>query len=186
MRRKRWDVGFWHFAPFAVASFGGIIAFGLWQTFLAGGNPTPAVPLPAVPAASEAVTLWLLLRAFASGCTAMTGVEAVSNGVSAFRDPSVKYAHRTLAAIVLILSMLLTGIALLAHAYHVGAMDQTQAGYQSVLSQLAGAVIGHGTVYFVAIGSVLAVLCLSANTRLCRLVARDGYLPRDFAAPADA
>jgi amino acid transporter len=80
-----------------VASLGGVIAFGLWQTFLAGGNPTPAVPPPAVPAASEAVTLWLLLRAFASGCTAMTGIEAVSNGVSAFRDPSVKYAHRTLA-----------------------------------------------------------------------------------------
>jgi Amino acid permease len=147
------------------------------------------VPPPAVPAASEAVTLWLLLRAFASGCTAMTGIEAVSNGVSAFRDPSVKYAHRTLAAIVLILSMLLAGITILAHAYHVGAMDQTQAGYQSVLSQLAGAVIGHGTVYFVTIGSVLAVLCLSANTsfvdfpRLCCLLARDGYLPRDLAAP---
>ena len=60
--------------------------------------------------------------------------------------------------------MLLAGIAILAHTYHVGAMDQTQAGYQSVLSQLTGAVIGRGTVYFVTIGSVLAVLCLSANT----------------------
>jgi amino acid transporter len=119
------------------------------------------VPPPVVPAASEAVTLWLLLRAFASGCTAMTGVEAVSNGVSAFRSPSVTYAHRTLAAIVIILSILLGGIAILAHAYHVGAMDETQPGYQSVLSQLAGAVVGRGAVYFVAIGSVITVLCLS-------------------------
>jgi amino acid transporter len=172
-----------------IVSLGGIIAYGLWQTLLAGGNPTPIVPPPAVPAASEAVTLWLLLRAFASGCTAMTGVEAVSNGVSAFRSPSVTYAHRTLAAIVIILSILLGGIAILAHAYHVGAMDETQPGYQSVLSQLAGAVVGRGAVYFVAIGSVITVLCLSANTsfvdfpRLCRLVARDGYLPRDLAAP---
>ena len=172
-----------------VASLGGVIWFGLWQTLLAGGNPTPTVPPPALPAASEAVTLWLLLRAFASGCTAMTGVEAVSNGVSAFRVPTVQYAHRTLAAIVLILTMLLAGIAILTHAYHVGAMDQTKAGYQSVLSQLTGAVVGHGTVYFVAIASVLAVLCLSANTsfvdfpRLCRLIARDGYLPRGLADP---
>jgi amino acid transporter len=172
-----------------VASLGGVIAFGLWQTFLTDGSPTPVVTPPAVPAASEAVTLWLLLRAFASGCTAMTGVEAVSNGVRAFRDPTVRYAHRTLVAIVIILSMLLAGIAILAHTYHVGAMDQTQAGYQSVLSQLTGAVIGRGTVYFVTIGSVLAVLCLSANTsfvdfpRVCRLLAGDGYLPRDLAAP---
>jgi MFS family permease len=68
-------------------------------------------------------------------------------------------------------------------------MDETQPGYQSVLSQLAGAIVGRGVIYFIAIGSLLAVLCLSANTsfvgfpRLCRLVARDGYLPRAFATP---
>ena len=68
-------------------------------------------------------------------------------------------------------------------------MDQTQAGYQSVLSQFVGAVVGRGWFYYVTIGSVLAVLCLSANTsfvgfpRLCRLVAQDGFLPRGFAVP---
>jgi hypothetical protein len=119
----------------------------------------------------------------------MTGVEAVSNGVSAFREPTVKHAHRTLTAIVLILGLLLAVIAQLAQAYGVGAMDQTQPNYQSMLSQLAGAIVGRGPIYFVAIGSLLAVLCLSANTsfvdfpRLCRLVAQDAYLPRAFAIP---
>ena len=117
----------------------------------------------------------------------MTGVEAVSNGVSALREPVVKTAHRTLTAIVAILGVLLAGIAYLAYAYQIGAMDQTQEGYQSVLSQLAGAVVGRGVFYYVAIGSVLCVLCLSANTsfvdfpRVCRLVAEDDFLPRPFA-----
>ncbi|MBV9826929.1 MAG: APC family permease [Alphaproteobacteria bacterium] len=170
-----------------IVSFLGIIAYGIWNAIIAEGAPIPVVPPPALPAAAEGVTLWLLLRAFAAGCTAMTGVEAVSNGVSAFREPRVKYAHRTLTTIVLVLGALLAGIAYLAQIYNIGAMDQTRPGYQSVLSQLAGAVIGRGWIYFIAIGSLLAVLSLSANTsfvdfpRMCRLVAADGYLPRAFA-----
>jgi hypothetical protein len=119
----------------------------------------------------------------------MTGVEAVSNGVSAFRAPSTKHAHGTLAVIVIFLALLLLAIAVLARVYAIGAMDQTKPGYQSVLSQLAGALVGHGVIYGVAIGSVLAVLCLSANTsfvdfpRLCHLLARDRYLPHGFAMP---
>src|SRR5258707_9143881 len=138
---------------------------------------------------AAAVSVWLLLRAFASGCTAMTGVEAVSNGVGAFRAPTVTHAHRTLTGIVVVLGVLLAGIAFLAGAYHTLAMDQSQPGYQSILSQLTAAVVGRGRFYFVAMGSVLAVLCLSANTsfagfpRLCRQVARDEYLPRAFAIP---
>ena len=85
------------------------------------------------------------------------------------------------------LALLLAGIAYLVSVYQIGAMDQTQEGYQSVLSQLAGTVIGRGGFYYVAIGSVLCVLCLSANTsfvalpRMCRLVAQDEFLPRPFA-----
>jgi amino acid transporter len=172
-----------------VASFGGLLIFGVAKAMASGGAPAPIVPPPPLSTATEGVTWWLLLRAFASGCTAMTGVEAVSNGVNAFREPTVSHAHRTLLAIVVILGFLLAVIAYLAQAYHVGAMDQTQPSYQSVLSQLAGAIVGRGAIYFVAIGSVLAVLCLSANTsfvdfpRLCRLVAQDAYLPRAFAVP---
>jgi hypothetical protein len=92
-----------------------------------------------------------------------------------------------LTAIVLILAILLAGVAYLATAYRIGAMDQTQSGYRSVLSQLASAVVGDSILYYVAIGSLLCVLALSANTsfvdfpRLCRVVAGDGFLPRGFA-----
>jgi amino acid transporter len=170
-----------------VASFGLIIGIGLYRSLATGGHPVPVVPPPALTASVEAASIWLLLRAFASGCTAMTGVEAVSNGMSAFREPTVRYGHRTLTGIVVILGLLLAGIAYLATAYGIGAMDQSQPSYRSVLSQLAGAVVGQGLLYYVAIGSLLCVLALSANTsfvdfpRLCRMVACDGFLPRPFA-----
>ena len=131
--------------------------------------------------------MWLLLRAFASGCTAMTGVEAVSNGVTIFAKPVVGNAQRTLTAIVVILLVLLAGIAYLCRAYGIAAMDEARPDYQSVISLLLGAVVGKGALYYVTLGSVLAVLVLSANTsyagfpRLCRLVALDGYLPHVFA-----
>mgnify|MGYP001281101516 CR=1 FL=1 len=170
-----------------VISFGIIIGVGVWKTLVSGGAPAPVVSPPPLSKTAEAVSLWLLLRAFAAGCTAMTGVEAVSNGMTAFRNPTVKYGHRTLTAIVGILGLLLVGIAYLAATYHIGAMDQAQTGYRSVLSQLASAVVGNGPLYYVAIGSLLCVLALSANTsfvdfpRLCHVVAQDGFLPRPFA-----
>jgi amino acid transporter len=170
-----------------VACLGAVIAFGILRTIQGHGHPHPAVAPPSLPPAVEASGLWLLLRAFASGCTAMTGVEAVSNGVTAFKQPRVKTAHTTLTAMVLILGALLAGIAFLCRAYGVGAMDQTRPDYQSVLSQLTFAVAGRGAFYYVTLGSVLVVLSLSANTsytgfpRLCRLVAQDGYLPGTFA-----
>ncbi len=166
-----------------------ILGAGVWQVAASGGHPHPVTKLPDAARATGPITLWLLLRAFAAGCTAMTGVEAVSNGVSAFRDPTVKYAHRTLAAIVGVLGLLLAGIAYLAHSYGIMAMDEDKPGYQSVISQLVGAVMGRGWLYYVTIASVLAVLSLSANTsfvgfpRLCRGVAADGYLPKAFAVP---
>jgi amino acid transporter len=171
-----------------VASFVLIIAIGVTKSIAAAGAPQPVVHPPGSPDATEAVSVWLLLRSFSAGCTAMTGVEAVSNGVSAFREPVVARAHRTLGAICAILGLLLGGITYLVRGYGITAMDQTQDGYQSVLSQLAGAVIGRGPFYYVAIISVLCVLCLSANTsfvdfpRVCRLVAGDDFLPRPFAA----
>jgi amino acid transporter len=170
-----------------IASMLWILGVGAIRSVTSGGHPQPAVAPPPVGPALEAAGLWILLRAFASGCTAMTGVEAVSNGVNAFRQPTVKNAHRTLTVIVALLAVFLAGIAYLVRAFKITAMDQNQAGYQSVLSQLAGAVLGRGGMYYVAIGSVLATLCLSANTsfvdfpRLCRLIARDGFLPRGFA-----
>jgi hypothetical protein len=116
----------------------------------------------------------------------MTGVEAVSNGIGTLREPRVKEGHKTLSIIVAILGLLLVGISVLCRAYHVAAMDQTRAGYRSVLAQLAAAVVGEGFFYYLAIGSVLSVLALSANTSfvgfplLCRAVAADGFLPKPF------
>jgi len=170
-----------------VGSFIVILLLGGYAAVTSGGHPHALVAPPAPPPAVEAVGLWLLLRAFASGCTAMTGVEAVSNGVSVFREPRVSVARQTLAIIVVTLAFLLGGIAYVASAYGIAAMDQQQPGYQSVLSQLAAAIVGRGAFYYVAIASALAILCLSADTsfvgfpQLCRLVAQDGYLPRPFA-----
>jgi amino acid transporter len=171
-----------------IATLGGLIVWGVLAG-LGGSLPHPVVAPPPLPAASRPVTLWLLLRTFASGCTAMTGVEAVSNGVSAFREPATRHAHATLSAMVAVLTLLLLGIAWLVQGYGIAAMDQTQPGYQSVLSQLTEALVGRGWFYYVTIAGVLAVLCLSANTsfvgfpRLCHLVARDGFLPSAFALP---
>jgi amino acid transporter len=75
-----------------VACLLGIIGLGIIKTIMAGGHPSPVVQPPKAAVATGTVTAWLLLRAFASGCTAMTGVEAVSNGVQAFREPVVKVA----------------------------------------------------------------------------------------------
>jgi amino acid transporter len=170
-----------------VGSLAVILVIGIVQAVMHGGKPVAVVPPPALPAATAGYSFWLIMRSFASGCTAMTGVEAVSNGVSAFAEPAVENAQRTLTAIVGILALLLAGIAYLAHAYGVGAMDQLSPGYQSIISQLTAAVVGRGVLYYVTLGSVLAVLTLSANTsfagfpRLCRLIAEDGYLPHGFA-----
>ena len=166
-----------------------MLAGGIWAVWTGGGHPQPVAPPHGGGEAAGAVTIWLVLRAFAAGCTAMTGVEAVSNGVGAFKEPRVTHAHRTLAAICVTLGVLLLGVAFLARRYGVMAMDQSASDYQSVLSQLAAAVWGRGWLYYLTIGSVLAVLCLSANTsfvgfpRLCRLVATDSYLPKAFAIP---
>ena len=162
------------------------LVIGFMKVFASGGHPTPVAPPPALPMATVGVSAWLLLKSFASGCTAMTGVEAVSNGVTAFRDPVVKTAQRTLTAIIAILIVLLAGIAFLCRAYQVGATNPGP-GYQSVLSQLTAAIVGRNAFYFVTIVSILLVLSLSANTafadfpRLCRLVAEDGYLPTPLA-----
>src|SRR5271166_3089224 len=167
-----------------------VIVVGLYKVVASGGHPV-AVALLAPAETGQAPSLrlvgsWILLKAFASGCTALTGVEAVSNGVQAFRKPVVPAARATLTAIIAILIVLLGGIALLVRYYGIVATDPGQPGYQSVLSMLTAAVAGKGIFYNLTMFSVLLVLCLSANTsfadfpRLCRMVARDDYLPHSL------
>ncbi len=163
-----------------------VIVIGAWHTVQAGGHPHPMTSLPAPPPITAMVSLWLLLKVFSSGCTAMAGVEAVSNGVMAFRDPTSKNAKTTLTIIIALLAVLLLGIALLCRAYGIVATDPGGSGYESVLSMLTRAVMGHGWFYYVTIASVLLVLALSANTafadfpRLTRTIAIDEYMPRIF------
>jgi amino acid transporter len=163
------------------------IGVGIFRSLMSDGHPSASVPPPSLTSSTNAVTFWLLIRSFASGCTAMTGVEAVSNGVPLFAKPRVKRAEWTLTIIVATLGVLLAGVAYLSRAYHIGAMDQQQPGYESVLSQMVSATLGRGTIYYITIASVLAVLVLSANTsfadfpRVCRLLAEDDFLPAGFA-----
>jgi amino acid transporter len=164
-----------------------LIVAGVIRVLLSGGHPVPVTPLPAPAPVTAAVTFWLLLKVFASGCTALTGVEAVSNGVKAFREPGVKNAQRTLTVIIFILAALLGGISYLVKAYGIAATAPGQPGYQSVLSMLLSAVFGKGVFYYLTITSILLVLSLSANTafadfpRLCRAIAQNNYLPHAFA-----
>jgi hypothetical protein len=163
-----------------------VIAVGTWHVYASAGHPHPVTPLPAMPAATMAVSWWLLLKVFSSGCTAMTGVEAVSNGVMAFRDDTRKNAKITLTIIIALLGILLVGIAFLCRAYGVAATNPNGPGYESVLSMLTRAVMGHGWFYYLTIGAVLLVLALSANTafadfpRLTRAIALDSYMPHIF------
>jgi amino acid transporter len=163
-----------------------VIAAGAWQVLSSGGHPHPVTPLPAIPAPIALVSWWLILKVFSSGCTAMTGVEAVSNGVMAFRDDTRRNAKITLTIIIVLLGVLLAGIALLCRAYGIAATNPDAPGYESVLSMLTRAVMGHGVFYYITIGSVLLVLALSANTafadfpRLTRAIALDDYMPHVF------
>ncbi|MBB5328693.1 APC family permease [Tunturiibacter gelidoferens] len=164
-----------------------LIVVGMWKTIHAGGHPMPMAPIPAaLPASVGTLGMWMLLKAFASGCAAMTGVEAVSNGVMAFGEPRVQRAQRTLTVIIGILMVLLFGIAYLAKTYRVMPMDPDAAHFQSLLSLLVTAVFGRGWFYFLTMGSVLVALALSANTafadfpRLTRAIALHDYLPHVF------
>jgi amino acid transporter len=163
-----------------------MIAVGVIRVVSSGGHPVPVAPLPPPPPITAAVSFWLLLKAFSSGCTALTGVEAVSNGVKAFREPAVKNAQRTLTVIIFILAILLAGISYLVKAYGIVATYPGQPGYQSLLSMLLTAIFGRGVFYYVTIAAILSVLSLSANTafadfpRLCRAISQNNFLPHVF------
>ncbi len=173
-----------------VASLSVTLGVGLWRTLASGGHPLAVEPVPAQPPGhlpeSTLLLVWLLLRGFASGCTAMTGVEAISNGVPVFCPPAQTKAKQTLSVIVGILAVLLLGVMLLCRAYNVGAIDPESPQYQSIISQITAAIWGRNWMYYLTIGSTLAVLALSANTgfadfpRLCRLLSLDEYMPRSF------
>jgi hypothetical protein len=166
------------------------IGVGVFKTVTSDFHPVAKGALPPPTAAVGHIVglamIWLLMKAFSSGCAAMTGVEAVSNGVMAFGEPRAKKAQITLTVIIMILIVLLFGTAWLAKMYGIMAMEPTDPQFQSLLSLLVAAVFGRGWFYYSTMGSVFLALALSANTafadfpRLTRAIAIHDYLPHVF------
>ena len=153
------------------------------------GRPTPMASIATNSAATqmtEGVTLWLLLRAFSSGCTALTGVEVISNGVSIFKRPESKNAATTMAFMATILGGLFIGISIL--AYHYGILPKED---ETVVSQIARATFDGGVLYYLVQASTMAILILAANSsfngfpRLASILARDGYMPAQMKTRGD-
>ncbi|MDQ2833112.1 MAG: APC family permease [Acidobacteriota bacterium] len=167
-----------------------VIGVGVAKTLASGGHPVAEAAMPAPAQATHSLLgfafVWLILKAFSNGCAAMTGVEAVSNGVMAFGEPRAKKAKSTLTVIIAILMVLLYGTSWLAKHYGIMAMDPDAKGYQSLLSLLVMAVMSRGWFYHLTMGSVLLALALSANTafadfpRLARAIAQRDFLPHVF------
>src|SRR5216683_1730587 len=166
-----------------VVSFAGMLAYGFVRW--AAGWETP--PPPAADfAVTEDLTLFLVLRAFSSGCAALTGVEAVSDGVPAFQPPEARNARTVLAWLGIILVTLFVGITFLARHLHV--MPRAE---ETVLSQLARLIFGSGLLYYEIQVVTMLILVFAANTafadfpRLAYFLARDGFIPRQFATRGD-
>ena len=150
------------------------------------GTSIPAAPTGSLPGPTSFALVFLVLRAFAEGCVAMTGTEAISNGVGAFKRPSAHNAAVTLTWMAAILAVFFLGTSELAR--HFAVMPTAT---ETVLSQLGRKVFGLGGRYFVLQYATFAILVLAANTafadfpRLASILARDGYMPRQFGARGD-
>ena len=166
-----------------IVSFFGMLGYGYVRwTF---GWETPAPPEHAG-MATQAVTTFFLLRAFSQGCTALTGVEAVSDGVPAFKPSEARNARIVLAWLALVLITLFMGVTFLARHYHIIPLAE-----ETVVSQLARQIFGGGLLYYEVQAVTMLILILAANTsfadfpRLSYFLARDGFIPRQFGTRGD-
>jgi amino acid transporter len=163
---------------FAVIAVGLIHPLGLNEAPL-GQSQLPTTGL-------KAVTVLLVLKAFSAGCSALTGVEAIANGVPLFREPRAVRAKRTEMLLGLILGTMLIGLAVLAKKWHIGPRSG-----QTVLSQIMAMAVGRGPAYYIVSITITMVLALAANTSfgglpvLASLVSRDNYLPHLFSIRGD-
>jgi amino acid transporter len=166
-----------------------LIVYGLGREYI-GSNPARVPP----PSPAEfhgmltggSIGLFLLLRGFSSGAVALTGIEAIADGVPAFKPPEAKNAAATLTAMGCILATLFVGVSILAHHLHPYPSE-----HETVISQMGQAVYGGGPLYVILQFATAAVLTLAANTayadfpRLSSIIARDGFLPRQFMNQGD-
>jgi amino acid transporter len=172
-----------------ILSLGALLAVGAFR-WATGSLPAVAPAAPVAPAATAAVapvlSVFLVLRAFSSGCTAMTGVEAIANGVTSFKEPRARHAVDTLTLLAGILAVLFLGTTLLAHRLGIGPVVG-----QTVISQIGRSVVGGGVFYFAVQAFTATVLLLAANTSfaafpsLSSVLAQDRYMPRQLAHRGD-
>jgi amino acid transporter len=167
---------------FGVGILGVMVGIGSIQAFFGHGVSLP----PDHRAAVEDLTLFLILRSVAAGCTAVTGMEVISNGVKAFRQPESQNASTTMIHMSLILATLFIGISFL--AYYFGVLPKMD---ETVISQLARLTFGTGTLYYALQAGTMLLLVLAANSafaafpQLASILARDGYMPRQMATFGD-
>ena len=164
-----------------------LIVMGLYKLlFLGLANPVPLGTASAAPDLSAIALTWLILRGFSSGCTALTGVEAVSNAVPNFKEPENKHAKTVLTLLAMLLFILFGGLSFLTMQLHVQPSHQ-----MTVISQVAALVFGKGILFYLFQACTFLILALAANTAfagfpmLASLMAKDGFLPRYLALRGD-
>jgi amino acid transporter len=165
-----------------------IVAIGGWRIVTGGAAPVPQEP-SAVPLGTEALGILLLLKAFAGGSVALTGVEAIANGVPAFKPPEAKNAANTMTTMAVLLGILFVGLTVVAVGFD---LCPTEPGGPSVVALAAEVAFGEGSVLaYLFAASTALILFLAANTsfnafpRLAAILAEDGYMPRQFAFRGD-
>ena len=170
---------------FAIGALGFMVVLGTVQSFFSPAVVPPTVS-PRTTGAVEGLTLFLVLRAFAAGCAAVTGMEVISNGVKAFRHPESKNAATTMIWMSIILATLFMGISWM--AYHYGILAK---GDETVVSQLARLTFGSGVIYYAVQVGTMTLLVLAANSafagfpHLASILARDGFMPHQMASFGD-
>jgi amino acid transporter len=172
---------------FFLGSMGVLLALGLFRVLTGQAVPIESSSAVYVPPETASLSLFLVLRAFANGCTALTGIEAISDGVPAFKPPEAKNAAITLLIMAGCAVVMFMGVTLLAGAYHVIPRHE-----ETVISQLNRAILGgRGPVYYMVQAATTLILVLAANTafsdfpRLASIIARDKFLPRQLANQGD-
>jgi amino acid transporter len=167
-----------------------MIAIGVYRVVVLGEGNTPTDPLPGTNGITESVGILLIIRAFASGSVALTGTEAIANGVPAFKPPEPRNAATTLTAVAVILAILFTGITFV--AFNFGVLPPHPGEHRTVIAQVAAIAYGDNSIGFYLFQTFTAlILFLAANTsynafpRLAAILARDGYMPRQFSFRGD-
>ena len=168
-----------------------MIAVGVFRVIVNGEGAEPALANQGPPDLTSGVGILLLIRAFASGSVALTGTEAIANGVPAFKPPESKNAATTLGAVAILLACLFLGITFVASSFGVLPTNEGETP-KTVISQVAGVIYGEGTLLFYLFQTFTAlILFLAANTsynafpRLAAILAIDGYMPRQFSFKGD-